>query len=131
MKRQKTRTGRSLGLKERESMIREYLTGQYTKVQLWKKYTGQDNEHGQLLGWMRKLGYISDERRSGCIKSTYLIPQTLPLPHIDDPNVLQLRMKELEKQLENAQLKAEGYELIIEIAEKELKIPTRKKSDTK
>jgi transposase len=48
-----------------------------------------------------------------------------------DPLELQKRIKELEKQLETAQLKAEGYELMIEIAEKELKIPIRKKSDTK
>ena len=48
-----------------------------------------------------------------------------------DPKDLQKRIKELERQLENAQLKAEGYELMIEIAEKELKIPIRKKSDTK
>jgi hypothetical protein len=52
-------------------------------------------------------------------------------PNTDDPIALQRRVKELEKQLENAQLKAEGYELMIEIAEKELKIPIRKKFATK
>jgi transposase len=30
-----------------------------------------------------------------------------------------------------AQLKAEGYEIMIEIAEKELNVPIRKKPDTK
>jgi hypothetical protein len=48
-----------------------------------------------------------------------------------DSKDLQKRIKELERQLENAKLKAEGYELMIEIAEKELKIPIRKKSGTK
>lgn len=131
MSRQKIRTWGSLSQEERESMIKEYLTGQYTKVEIWKKYTGQDNEHGKMLDWMRKLGYISDERKSGFIKSAYPTPQTLPPSNSDDPIALQLRIKELEKQLENAQLKAEGYELMIEIAEKELKIPIRKKSGTK
>ena len=134
MKRQqkKIRTGGSLSWEEREAMIKEFLTGKYLKNEFWEKYTGQDKEHGQLLDWMRKLGYISDDRELGPVKSFY--PTSLPLSHsknIDDPIALQRRIKELEKQLENAQLKAEGYELMIEIAEKELKIPIRKKSGTK
>ena len=48
-----------------------------------------------------------------------------------NPEALQRKVQELEKQLELAQLKAEGYELMIEIAEKELNIPIRKKHDTK
>ena len=60
-KKQRIRTGGSLSWEEREVMIKEYLTGHYTKIELWKKYTGQDEEHGQLLKWMRILGYISNE----------------------------------------------------------------------
>ncbi|MFD2513228.1 hypothetical protein ACFSRY_05075 [Pontibacter locisalis] len=37
----------------------QVYVGRYTKAQLWQKYTGQSDEHGQLLNWMRKLGYIS------------------------------------------------------------------------
>ncbi|MEB2787396.1 hypothetical protein [Algoriphagus persicinus] len=131
MNRIKMRTGGSLSWEEREAMIKEYLTGQYLKNELWKKYTGQDKEHGQLLEWMRKLGYISDDRKPRPVNLFY--PTRLPVIHsnTDDPIALQRRIKELEKQLENAQLKAEGYELMIEIAEKELKIPIRKKSGTK
>ena len=47
------------------------------------------------------------------------------------PEELQQEILQLHKQLEITQLKAEGYELMIEIAEKELKIPIRKKFDTK
>ena len=108
MKRQqkKIRTGGSLSLEEREAMIKEYLTGQYLKNELWKKYTGQDKEHGQLLEWMRKLGYISDDRKPSPVHSFY--PTRLPVsqPNTDDLIALQRRVKELEKQLENAQLKA-------------------------
>ena len=112
-------------------MIKEFLTGQYTKVELWKKYTGQDKEHGQILDWMRKLSYLSMERTPKFVKYAPLKQHPLPLSDTDDPIALQRRIKELEKQVENAQLKAEGYELMIEIAEKELNIPIRKKSDTK
>jgi hypothetical protein len=43
-------------------MIKEYLRGNWTKTEVWKKYTGQGEEHGQILSWMRKLGYISDKK---------------------------------------------------------------------
>ncbi|XWN34695.1 MAG: hypothetical protein ROO73_03710 [Roseivirga sp.] len=38
---------------------------------------------------------------------------------------------ELREQLKKAQLKIEGYELMIQTAEEAFKIPIRKKSDTK
>jgi hypothetical protein len=133
---QKTRGIGSLSWAEREEMIQEYLTGNYSKVEIWKKYTGQSVEHGKMLHWMRMLGYsekienpIKRHLSSGFIRQEQPILATKDNPQ--DPRDLQKRIKELERQLENAQLKAEGYELMIEIAEKELKIPIRKKSDTK
>lgn len=131
MNRKRVRTGGSFSWEERESMIKEYLTGQFTKVEVWKKYTGQETEHGKMLDWMRKLGYISGSRRSSPVNSFYPTPLPVSQSNTEDPIALQRRIKVLEKQLENAQLKAEGYELMIEIAEKELKIPIRKKSGTK
>lgn len=131
MKRKGIRTIASLSWEERETMIKEYLTGQYSKVEIWKKYTGQDNEHGKLLDWMRKLGYISGQSKVRTIKPFNPVSLIMSQKPSDDPIELQRRIKELEKQLESAQLKAEGYELMIEIAEKELNIPIRKKSGTK
>jgi len=43
----------------------------------------------------------------------------------------QKQMKLLQKELEDARLLAEGYRRMIEIAEQELKIPIRKKLNTK
>lgn len=131
MNRKGIRTIASLSWDERETMVKEYLTGQYTKVEIWKKYTGQDNEHGKLLDWMRKLGYISDQSKVRTIKPFNPVSLIMSQKPSDDPIELQRRIKELEKQLESAQLKAEGYELMVEIAEKELNIPIRKKSGTK
>jgi hypothetical protein len=45
--------------------------------------------------------------------------------------VLLKRIMELERALEDAQLRAEGYRKMIELAEKELKIPIKKKWSTK
>jgi hypothetical protein len=135
-KNRQTRTGGSISWEEREAMIKEYLTGNYTKVELWQKYTGHTEEHGELLRWMRALGYISneksDERNNKYIIWRQQAAYTLNKEkHDKDPVALERRINELEKQLETAQLKAEGYALMIEIAEKELKIPIRKKSGTK
>jgi len=40
-------------------------------------------------------------------------------------------LRSWEEQFDNSQLTAEGYELMVDIVEKELKIPIRKKSVTK
>jgi hypothetical protein len=44
---------------------------------------------------------------------------------------LEARIKQLERQLEDSQLKEEAYRRMIDIAEKELKISIRKKPNTK
>lgn len=53
-----TRSGRSLTMKERRSMIEEYLTGKYSKSELWRRYTGQQKYNGHIFKWMRQYGYI-------------------------------------------------------------------------
>jgi transposase len=131
-KNQEKRTGGSLSWAERENVVKDYLTGRFSKNELWQKYTGQQKEHGQILSWMRTLGYLSEESKRKFVK----LPQTVFLPMNTDhneltPEQLKARLKDLEHSLETAQLKVEGYELMIEIAEKELKIPIRKKFDTK
>ncbi|NQY67844.1 MAG: hypothetical protein HRT72_09005 [Flavobacteriales bacterium] len=42
-----------------------------------------------------------------------------------------VKVKELEKVFRLAEIKAAGYSMMIDIAEKELKVPIRKKLDTK
>ena len=52
MKRQKEKKTRGIGSlswAEREEMIEEYLSGNYSKVEIWRKYTGQTVEHGKML----------------------------------------------------------------------------------
>lgn len=130
------RTGGSLSWNERECMIRDYLSGKYSKIEVWKKYTGQDVEHGQMLNWMRKLGYIAPRnstRVSSPLKMQIQNSYILKEENLNDESKEKLlsRIKELEKMLEMEKLRTEGYELMIDIAERELKIPIRKKSNTK
>jgi hypothetical protein len=120
--------------------VKVYLAGGYTKQQIWKMYTGGEEEHGQLLQWMRKLGYLkaNDSKKSISRIATHELYlqkkdnlSTKSKSTTERPEDLQKRIKELEKALETANLRAEGYELMIDIAEKELNIPIRKKFDAK
>jgi transposase len=131
------RTGGSLSWDERKEMIEEYLTNKCTKEEIWKKYTGQEQEHGQMLSWMRILGYLStptDVRRSSRVQFQTIHKDSIVRKteyNEESREELIRRLEELEKLLELQTIKTEGYELMIEIAEKELQIPIRKKSDTK
>jgi hypothetical protein len=80
------RTGRSLSWAEREEMILEYLKGNLNKQEIWYKYTGQAKEHGKILVWMRKLGYISDSKHPQVSKAKptkTVIKQEQELSNID------------------------------------------------
>ena len=126
---------------EKHKIIQELISTQCTKVELWQKYTGKEEEHGQLLRWMRQLGYNTGikTRRPNIVSNFYPMAQKKIKP--DKPvkieaesfENLQLkkRVAELEKQLKDAELKAIAFSTMVDIAEKEFKIPIRKKLNTK
>ena len=101
---------------EKHKIIQELISTQCTKVELWQKYTGKEEEHGQLLRWMRQLGYNTGikTRRPNIVSNFYPMAQKKIKP--DKPvkieaesfENLQLkkRVAELEKQLKDAELKA-------------------------
>jgi transposase len=122
---------------ERHQIIREFLSTHCSKREIWEKYTGHVDEHGNLLKWMRQLGYTKelsirrftfDENDSLMTKkkSTFKIPE-------EPIEVFQLkrRIAELEDQLKDAEMKALAFSTMVDIAEKELKISIRKKLNTK
>src|SRR5690348_18058440 len=104
---------------ERRAIIEEYLKGGRTKVEIWRHYTGYQDEHGQILRWMRQLGYAEKAIYSRPL-SLYPMPSSnAPQPSVEE---LQKRIKQLEQQLLDSQLKEEAYRRMIDIAEKELKV---------
>ena len=128
------RDGGMITWPEREQIVKEYLAGGTSKIALWRRYTGQNQEHGQILKWMRKLGYDQASRsfvRQPDVHTYVHNQEVLKAKKDTDPEELRRQIKELEKKLELAQLKVEGYELMIDLAEKNLKVPIRKKFDTK
>jgi hypothetical protein len=100
----------------REMVCREFLKGDVSQSFLERKYK---LGHGRIVRWMKRLGYIAKVPTMVLMSKGQESSQEL-LP-------TQQRIKELEKELENARLQAEAYRLMIEVAERELKIIIRKK----
>ncbi len=124
---------------EKHFIINELLSTGCTKAQIWEKYTGQPEEHGQLLRWMRQLGYdtsVKTRRPNFDTKTTVMTRKKAKKEtrnSFDDFETLQLkkRVEELEKKLKDADMKAIAYSTMVDIAEKEFNIPIRKKYNTK
>jgi hypothetical protein len=118
-------------IEERKIIIEDWLSSGKTKREIWLKYTGEHMEHGKLIHWMRQLGYEVPKKWTSFKK---LNSDDMAKSKKDSsPEVLQMqeKIKQLEKALLNSELRATAYETMIEIAEKELKINIRKKSNTK
>ncbi len=122
---------------EKHQIIQEMLSNQCTKQEIWHKYTGEEEEHGQLLRWMRALGYnIGIKTRRPNVESNFVtMPEKKIKPDKENEDFENLQLKkriaELEKQLKDAELKAIAFSTMVDIAEKEFKIPIRKKLNTK
>jgi hypothetical protein len=124
---------------KKHQIIQELLKSRRTKQDIWQQYTGESEEHGQLLAWMRKLGYNTNFKKQPYIvcNSQNMTKQQRKKTTIstveENFELLQLKKRnlELEKQLKEAELKAVAFSTMVDIAEKEFKIPIRKKFNSK
>jgi hypothetical protein len=131
--------GKYFTQQEQHAIIQEMISNGCTKKEIWKKYTGQEEEHGQLLRWMKKLGYPSVGRAISTKLNSQRknMPRKKKMPSVgksdDSFENLQLKKRifELEKQLKDAELKAIAFSTMVDIAEKEFNIPIRKKLNSK
>lgn len=115
------------GLKRK--VIEEYLAGGCSKMDLLRKYNIRTKSGIQR--WMKKFGY-SDVQKPTAVKFTPLIfPDLTKKNDLKNDSDLHKKIRELERQLEEEKLRSEAYARIIDKAEKELKIPIRKKPNTK
>jgi transposase len=90
--------------------------------------------HSLIHDWLRKLGYVEGfdrKRRSAYIGVENFSALKKGTKKSEPKTAEQQEIESLKRQLEDARLQAEGYRRMIEIAEKELKLPIRKKPDTK
>jgi hypothetical protein len=131
--------GKYFTQEEQHAIIQEMISNGCTKKEIWKKYTGQEEEHGQLLRWMKELGYPSVGRAISTTLNSQRkkmpVKKKIPLSGQSDDSFENLQLKkrifELEKQLKDAELKAIAFSTMVDIAEKEFNIPIRKKLNTK
>jgi len=109
-------------------VVREVLTGKLSKDGAKRKYLLKGKT--QVLRWIRnyeKYGVCSlilarQPQLSMSEKKKQKPPEQL---------ALEARIKQLEQQLQDQSLLREMYDRMIDIAEKEYKIPIRKKPNTK
>jgi hypothetical protein len=93
------------------------------------------SSHSLIHEWLRNLGYLPCNNRR-ITKCNYIDIENVNMP--DKPGKKkpvaaadEQEVAHLKKELEDARLLAEGYRRIIEIAEAELKVPIRKKHNTR
>jgi transposase-like protein len=101
----------------KREVIREIESGLLSKAEARRKYDipGMST----IIGWIRKFdGKTTDYRRIMDYKKS-------------DKEALIKRIRELERKLEDEQIRSEGLSKMIDIAEEHLKITIRKKSATK
>ena len=122
---------------QRHQIIQEYLSSGCTKQEIWAKYNDGIKHHGEIVRWMKQLGYNceSPKRRTIFVENNNVMPKNGPYTILAEESfeILQLkkRVNELEKQLKDSEMKAIAFSTMIDIAETEFNIPIRKKSNTK
>ena len=87
--------------------------------------------HSLIHDWLRKLGYLPGKNRRSQVLYIGLVNYSLVDKKTVKTKVELSEIAALKKELEDAKILAEGYRRMIEIAETELKIATRKKPNTK
>jgi len=109
----------------KKAVVLEYESSDCSQSYLSRKYG--IGSRTIILHWLKKYGnnrYLSIPEQS--LKSQ-------PDMAADTPEIraLKARIKQLERELEDSKLLAEAYSLMITTAEEQLKIPIRKKFNTK
>jgi len=120
---------------EKRMIVEDYLTSGLNKNKIWEKHTGCKREHGRILEWMRRYGYISENKEiittfASKIELMSLEDTKQEASEFDISDLLR-RNSDLEKQLRESEFKSLAWQTMIEIAEKEHNIDIKKKIDTK
>ena len=121
---------------DKRMIIEDYLASDLTKKEIWEKYTGSQSQHGLILYWMYKYGYISAHKEKSAIfvsKNRTMSQRTHQQELGSDFENLQLkkRILDLERQLQESEMKSIAWQTMIEIAERDLNIRIKKKFNTK
>lgn len=101
------------------AVVMRVVNGELTRDAARREYGIGGNT--TILKWMKKFGYCSNP---------YTPPPMAESTDKMDPEELKKRVQQLEKQLQNERIRSQLYQTMIDVAERELGISIRKKSDT-
>jgi transposase len=110
----------------KRKLIEEYLTSEQSQVDVERAYGVPG--HSAIRKWMKKFGYAE---KPGLTFDRQIFPTLKKQKDEVSNEELLKRIKSLERRLEDEKLRSELYERIIDKAEKEMKIPIRKKPGTR
>ena len=116
----------------KHSVVKEYLSGGIGYRALLRKHDIKSS--GSILHWARQLGYVENEGKDTSLQAVKPLPLASKKTNKATPTgkeSQEQRIKELERLLEDEQLRSEAYSRMIDIAEKDFNIPIRKKPDTR
>jgi|SRR5690606_26634712 len=114
----------------KRAICEEYISSTSSKMAIQRKYGIRFKS--AIVNWLRTFGY--DDPRpgfNGIIPKDQLQINCMAKSKQTDIQVLEAKIKALEKQLAEAELKATVYNTLIDVAERDLKISIRKKQPTK
>lgn len=105
----------------RQEVATDYVHGDLSYAQVAEKYGLRGRE--TVKEWVRSL------RKNGEIAPKTALPMTEEEKRASDAK--DLRIKDLERQLEDERLRSLGFSTMIDVAEEELGVPIRKKYGSK
>lgn len=118
------RTQRDYSLSFKLQIVSEVENEELSIQRALRKYGIQS--HGTVLNWIRKYGTFDREYQIQRLMSKS--PEQKILELEQRVKLLEKQKSSLEKQVETAEQEAIFFDMMIDIAEKDLKIPIRKKS---
>jgi len=102
----------------KNKVCNEYHSGKGSKSELQRKYGIKG--HDRLKQWLEKFPFFDEP-------STNQLHLSMLSTKGESKSELEARIKALEKELEESQLKQEAYRMMIDIAEEQFKIKIKKK----
>ena len=115
----------------KKEVVEEYLKSGRQKTVIEKKYGIRS--HGSIGKWLAILGYEDPNKKEVNLELTNYstLAKRLPQTKSSSNAELEAKIRLLERQLEDEQLRSEMYARMIDLAEKMYKIPVRKNYNTK
>lgn len=105
------------------ALVQKVAQGQISKEEARRKYGIQAKS--AVLAWMRKMGYAQPAAEKGMSKHQ---ANNTPQAHVAQ---LEQQLAQVQSALENAAIRSEAYQTMIELAAAKYTLPIRKKFATK